>query len=82
MSEQLDMFATLPLGPRKGEYPMPENARIERCRSCGAEIVWTRTAQDRAIPLSLRSVQTRDGQQWLLSHFSDCPHAKEWSKKR
>jgi hypothetical protein len=77
--------STLPLdvpGPRRGEYPMPPAAHIEKCRSCGAAIVWAHTANDRAIPLSLATVQTRDGQQFLLSHFSDCEHAKEWSRKR
>jgi hypothetical protein len=77
--------AALPLdvpGPRKGEYALPEGARIEQCRSCGAQIVWARTEADRPIPLSLATVQTRDGQTWLLSHFSDCEHAKEWSKRK
>lgn len=77
--------AALPLevpGPRTGEYPMPDGARIEQCRSCSAQIVWARTPAGRAIPLSLATVQTRDGKQWLLSHFSDCPHGREWSNKQ
>ena len=67
--------------PRKGEYLLPEGATIERCRSCGAQIVWARTEADRPIPLSLATVQRRDGKTWLLSHFTDCEHAKEWSKR-
>lgn len=68
-------------GPRKGEYPMPPNARIERCKSCGAEIIWAQTEAGRAIPLSLATAQTRDGRQWLLSHFADCPEAKGWKRR-
>jgi hypothetical protein len=69
-------------GPRRGEYLLPEGAKIEQCRSCGAQIVWATTAADRPIPLSLATVQTCDGQKWLLSHFSDCPDSKGWSNKK
>ena len=68
-------------GPRKGEYLLPEGATIERCKSCEAQIVWARTEADRPIPLSLATVQTRDGKKWLLSHFSDCPDSTGWSRK-
>jgi hypothetical protein len=76
--------AALPLdvpGPRRGEYPLPPGARIEKCKSCGAEIVWARTDAGRAIPLSLKTVQTRDGVAYLLSHFADCPEAKGWKRR-
>lgn len=77
-----DSFADLaPPGPRRGEYVCPLNARIDRCKSCKADIVWTRTEDGKAVPLSLATAQTRDGITYLLSHFSDCEHAKEWSKK-
>ena len=69
-------------GPRKGEYLLPEGARIAQCASCGAQIVWAKTAADKPIPLSLATVQTRDGKKWLLSHFSDCPESKGWSKRK
>jgi hypothetical protein len=84
MPDELEQ-ATLGLegdGPRRGEYAMPHAAELEHCKSCGAQIVWARTQNDRMIPLSLATVQTRDGVQWLLPHFADCPHAKEWSRKR
>jgi len=76
--------SALPLdtpGPRRGEYVLPPNAKIERCKSCGAEIVWARTDAGKAIPLSVATAQTRDGRQWLLSHFADCEHAKEWKRR-
>jgi len=69
-------------GLRKGEYQLPEGATIERCKSCNAQIVWAKTAADKPIPLSLATVQTRDGKTWLLSHFTDCEHGKEWSKRK
>lgn len=82
MSYEQASFADLaPPSPRRGEYPLPEGARVEHCRSCGAEIVWAQTAQGKAIPLSLATAQTRNGVQYLLSHFSDCPDGKEWSKR-
>jgi len=68
-------------GPRRGEYPLPTGAKIERCKSCGAAIVWAHTANDRAIPLSLATAQTRDGVAYCLSHFADCPESKGWKRR-
>lgn len=81
-AEQADFFASVPNERRIGEYPIPKLGNIESCRSCGAQIVWTRTPNDRAVPLSLATVQTRDGIKYALSHFSNCPDAKGWSKKK
>lgn len=68
-------------GPRKGEYPLPEGARTEQYKSCGAQTIWAQTGAGRPIPLSFATVQTRDGQQWLLSHFADCPESREWKRR-
>lgn len=65
---------------RKGEYALPPG-QVEACRSCGAQIVWTRTANDRSLPLSLATAQRRDGVTYCLPHFVDCPEAKDWSKR-
>ncbi len=83
MSEpKQESFADLAApGPRRGERPLPDGARIEHCRSCGADIVWARTEGEKAIPLSVATSQRRDGITYLLPHFVDCEHAKEWSKK-
>lgn len=77
-AEQLDLFT----GRRAGEYPIPDDARPARCRSCGRAIVWTRTEHMKPIPLSLATVEERDGQRFAIVHFYDCPDAKEWSRKR
>lgn len=75
-NDQRDLF-----GARRGEYEVPEHATPTTCRSCGAAMVWIKTANGRAMPLSLATVETRDGVRYALAHFADCPEAKEWSKK-
>lgn len=80
--QQSELFEDVPNAPRAGEYELPAAGKVERCRSCDAAIVWTRTPNGRATPLSLATVQTRGGVRYALSHFADCPHAKDWSKKR
>lgn len=79
--EQASFADLAPAGPRRGEYLVPDGATVARCASCEAEIVWTHTAGERPIPLSIATIQRRDGQRWALSHFSDCPQGKEWSRK-
>ena len=76
MTTQRDLF-----GARIGEYPVPPSARVARCASCQAAIVWTKTEAGRAIPLSVAMVEEREGVRYALTHFADCEHAKEWSGK-
>ncbi len=73
---QLDLFT----GGRAGEYAIPPGARPTHCKSCGATIVWARTENGKAIPLSLGTVEERGGTRYALTHFSDCPHGKEWKR--
>jgi hypothetical protein len=42
------------------------------CRSCGAVIYWGRSPKGKAIPLNHRG----------MSHFLDCPHANQHSRKK
>lgn len=74
MSEQRDLF-----GARIGEYEVPANGAIATCRSCGAVMVWTKTHKGRAMPLSVATVEERDGTRYALAHFVDCLDAKKWS---
>ncbi len=67
--------------PRSGEYPLPVESSSEACRSCGAAVVWATTTNGRAIPLSVATIQWRDGQRWALAHFSDCPEGKDWRRR-
>lgn len=77
---QADFFAQVPNDRRIGEYALPAGD-LSHCKSCGADIVWTRTAKGRAVPLSLATVQTRNGVHFVLSHFVDCPQRDEWKAK-
>lgn len=63
-------------------YPLPDKPPTT-CRSCGARIVWATNPQTGAhVPLSL-ATETTDalGRRAAASHFTDCPHAKGWSKQ-
>lgn len=42
------------------------------CRSCGARIAWLRTAKGSLAPVN------PDG----TSHFSNCPQAEDWRKRK
>ena len=65
-----------------------------KCSSCGAEIVWAKTKNDKPIPLSVKSVERRfifDIEHGLdrvfvvdtyLSHFADCPNAAQHRKAK
>lgn len=78
MSEQLpdrDLF-----GHRPREYVLPDNAWPVNCQSCGAAMAFVTTANGKAMPLSLATIETRDGVRYALPHFVDCPDANEWSK--
>jgi hypothetical protein len=68
--------------PQVGEYAIPADARPGRCRSCDAEIAWIRTPAGKAMPLSLETARTIGGARYALSHFVDCAHAKDWSRKK
>lgn len=81
-AKQLNFFSAVEREARKGEYELPVDARIDYCKSCGAQIVWTHRPHGRPMPLSLATVQTRGGKKWCLSYFADCPDAKEWSRKQ
>lgn len=80
--KQSNFFSAVESAPRRGEYELPVDTRIETCKSCGAQIVWTYRPNGRAMPLSLATVQTRGGKKYCLTHFADCPDSKEWSQQK
>lgn len=65
---------------RRNEYEVLAQ-RPATCKSCGAEIVWATSRTGRAVPLSVATLEHRDGKAFALPHFADCPHAKDWSKR-
>lgn len=75
--EQTDLFPDQLLA---GEYPIPADVQPTTCRSCGAQIVWTRTETRKAIPLSLAKARTCQGQRVATTHFADCPHGRDWRR--
>lgn len=66
------------------------------CNSCGAEIVWARTATGKAMPMerddggdwvivdgeARRAVLVRKGTPRYVSHFAKCPQAPQWRQKK
>lgn len=67
--------------PRPNEYAIPDDATPTTCRSCGAGMVFIKTANGKALPLSVATIEIRDGVRWAIPHFADCPNSKEWSKR-
>jgi hypothetical protein len=68
-------------GGRPHEYALPADPYVARCGSCGAGMAWIKTPAGKAMPLSMATVEERDGVKYALPHFVDCPDAKDWSKK-
>lgn len=75
---------------RPGEFIVPATSinsteplllNTARCRSCKAAVIWTVTEAGKNMPLSAATVEVRDGTLYALSHFSDCPNAKEHRKR-
>jgi len=65
---------------------------MAKCSSCGAEIIFAKTASGKTMPLSVASKQKRvvlsDGdatamvRDTYLSHFADCPNASQHRKPK
>lgn len=69
---------------------------MSRCRSCGAEIVWTRTLAGKTTPMehapdgtwviidgTARLANFGDGDApRYKSHFAVCPQAASWRRKK
>jgi len=67
---------------------------MSECRSCGQKIVWLKTINKKNIPVDVpkfedgelmheyitTSVEFNPGN--MTSHFSTCPDAKKWRKKK
>ena len=63
---------------------IPEDAPIQRCRSCGAPIWWGVTAGGRRCPFDVHLAETSwtrgAAERTAITHFSTCPDARGWSK--
>jgi hypothetical protein len=66
---------------RLGEYSIPGDAQVTRCKSCGSQIVWAKTGTGANLPLSLATIRVgADGNRYALIHFSDCSQATQHRK--
>jgi hypothetical protein len=76
MASQITMFDE----PAAGEYEIPDGAKPERCRSCGAAIVWGQTRTGAAIPINVNQQRIIGGKAYGKTHFATCPHGREWRR--
>lgn len=58
-----------------------------RCSSCGASIVWFRTAKGNRMPIDEATTQPTDAEHQLdlkrhRSHFATCPQANQHRRSR
>jgi NAD-dependent SIR2 family protein deacetylase len=58
-----------------------------QCRSCGADVVWFRTAKGNRMPVDESSTLPTDAAHQLdlkrhISHFATCPHAAQHRRVR
>jgi len=57
----------------------------DKCKSCGAPIVWVRSVINKPIPLDpkIYRVVTEDGVvvKGRISHFATCPNADKFRRK-
>lgn len=59
--------------------------RIVRCRGCNARIIWFATHNNRRMPVDADTVEPQDDTLDLnkhISHFSTCPNAGDFRRKR
>lgn len=68
--------------PRRGEIEVPPGARWRPCSTCGASMALVRSVKGAYIPVSMATIEQRDGKQYALAHFVDCPDASKHRRKR
>lgn len=55
------------------------------CRSCGAQVVWFKTKNNKNIPVNAETVEAGDEELELprhVSHFATCPNAAQHRNKK
>lgn len=70
--------APAPATSPDGYYPLPVGKEPMKCRSCGASVIWAKTAAGKSIPLDLGHVRGSGAAREALTHFATCPQGKEW----
>lgn len=64
-----------------------QHPHATRCSSCGASIVWFRSASGKRMPVDEASTLPTDAEHQLdlkrhISHFATCPDAAKFRKAR
>lgn len=60
-------------------------ARISRCRSCNAQIIWFKTPAGKNMPVNANSVERGDEVLDIkrhISHFATCPTAPQHRRRK
>jgi hypothetical protein len=63
---------------------IPQIGKPTHCRSCGADIVWLATNNNKMMPVNADTVDKHDiayEQGRHTSHFATCPQADKWRRK-
>lgn len=60
--------------------------KTRNCKSCGAEIVWLKTNNNKNIPVDRNSIIDEDATIFdpnqMISHFATCPDSEKWREKK
>lgn len=65
-----------PRGRTLPGVPIPDEVKIQACRSCGHAIWWGTTLAGKRCPFDVEH-----GQPTTITHFSTCPQARSWTKR-
>jgi hypothetical protein len=76
-AEQLSDGCRQPAGRALEGVEIDQSARVQACRSCGKPIWWGKTAAGKACCFDVYGRERT-----AITHFSTCPDAKLWTKKR
>lgn len=63
-------------------FEIPQGTKASRCRACGKEIYFVRSAAGRLMPLVPANVNGNLGPLMGTSHFADCPKADSFRKEK
>ena len=62
---------------------VPDKAKREACRSCGAQVAFVTSSSGKWMPVSLaKATRNIFGELEAPSHFADCPNADQHRRKR
>ena len=78
MATQFSFLDSVPAG----YHAVPPGAKPERCKSCGASIVWAKTKTGADIPINVANQLTIGSTRYGKTHFATCPQGRAWRRAR